>query len=140
MAEIKVTNLVKFYAICLLHDGPKHGYEIIKETGSKLDKSISPGQIYPFLKQLEEKGYIKSGKRGERDKNVYRMTNSGKLFANKMMKRFGDLIDIAIEPRLTVCAHCGCEIYKGGHKEKIRKKELAFCCCHCAESYKKGTS
>jgi DNA-binding PadR family transcriptional regulator len=136
MTEIKVSNLVKFYALCLLYEKPKHGYDIIKEASSKMNKTVSAGQIYPFLKKLEEQGYIKSKERSERDKKVYTMTSNGKTFAKKMINRFGDLIDIAIEPRLTVCAHCGCEIYKGGHKEKIKNKELGFCCCHCAKSYK----
>ena len=138
MSEIKVTNLVKFYALLLLYERPKHGYEIIKEIGDKLKKKPSPGQIYPFLRRLEEKKYIKTRKIEEREKKVYSLTGDGKKFVKKMLNKFGDLIDIAIEPRLTVCAHCGCEVYKGGHKEKIANRLLMFCCCHCAESFKKG--
>ncbi len=42
--EPKITNLVKFYTILLLSDGPKHGYEIIRHLGEKLGKKASPGQ------------------------------------------------------------------------------------------------
>jgi DNA-binding PadR family transcriptional regulator len=136
MVDIKVTNLAKFYVLCLLSEKPRHGYEIIKETGKKLNKNISSGQIYPFLKKLEELGYIESKEREERDKRVFMLTRKGKLFANKMINRFADLISVTIEPKLTVCSHCGCEIYKGGHKEIIKDKEFVFCCCHCAKSYK----
>ncbi len=138
MAELKITNLVKFYALLLLYEGPKHGYELIKEIGTKLDKRVSSGQIYPFLSKLEKSNYIESGKRGERDKKVYHLTADGRAFVKKMLTRFGGLVDIAIEPRITVCAHCGCKLLSGGYKEKIGGKELMFCCCHCAKSFKKG--
>ena len=31
MAEIKINNMVKFYTLCLLASGPKHGYDLIKD-------------------------------------------------------------------------------------------------------------
>jgi len=136
MAELKVTNLVKLYALLLLYERPKHGYELIKEIGSRLERRVSSGQIYPFLGRLEKSKYIASGKRGERDKNVYHLTDEGRVFVKRMLTRFGGLIDIAIEPRVTVCAHCGCKLLSGGYKEKIAGKDLMFCCCHCAKSFK----
>jgi len=42
---------------------------------------------------------------------------------------------VAIEPSLDVCAHCGCKIYEGGHREVIKGEELVFCCSHCAAPY-----
>ena len=54
-----------------------------------------------------------------------------------MFERFGDLIDAVIKPKLKICAHCGCEIFKGGYKEKIKGKTLKFCCIYCAKAYKK---
>lgn len=134
--EIKITNITKFYTLLLLSEKEKHGYEIIKEIRKKIGKDVSPGQIYPFLKLLEEVEYIKSGEREEREKRKYKLTKKGRLFVNKMLDRFGDLIRLSIEPKLTECAHCGCKIYEGGHKEKINKKELNFCCCHCAKSFR----
>lgn len=136
MTEIKVTNLVKFFTICLLYERPKHGYELIKEIGRKLGLKVSPGQMYPFLNKLEKNKLVKSVKARARDKKVYRLTKEGNKFAEKMLNRFGDLIDLAIEPRLSVCTHCGCKIYEGGYKEKIKGRELVFCCNHCAESFK----
>ncbi|MBS7641407.1 hypothetical protein KEJ12_07205 [Candidatus Bathyarchaeota archaeon] len=49
-------------------------------------------------------------------------------------------MSVAIEPSLEVCANCGCKVYEGGHREVINGKEMAFCCVHCAESYKYETS
>ncbi|MFQ6020645.1 MAG: PadR family transcriptional regulator [Candidatus Aenigmatarchaeota archaeon] len=136
MEKVKITNIVKFYTLLLLHSGPKHGYEIIKEIEKNLNKKTSSGQIYPFLKKLQRYKYLKVKKTGTREKKIYILTKNGKIFVKKTLNRFGDLIDIAIEPKLTVCAHCGCKIYKGGYKEVIKGKKLKFCCHHCAKSYK----
>ncbi len=136
--RIKIGSMVKFYTIILLYEGNKHGYELIKKLREKLGRNISSGQIYPFLKVLENNKIIKVEKRGERDKKIYSLTKKGKAFAENMLSRFGDLIDIAIEPKLKVCAHCGCKVYKGGYQEKIGKRYLTFCCKHCADSFKKS--
>lgn len=138
MDDIKVTNMVKFYTICMLYEGPKHGYEIIKTIGEKINKKVSPGQIYPFLAKLEKNKLVTSGKRGERDKKAYSLTPEGKKFTQDMLHRFGDLVELAIESNLTKCAHCGCEVFRGGYKEKIGNKEITFCCSHCAASSGKG--
>lgn len=137
MPEIKVTNLVKFYTLLLLYEKPKHGYDVIKGISEKIGKKVSAGEIYPFLKILQKHRYVKIEKTGKREKKVYRLTKNGRTFVKKLLNRFGDLIDIAVEPLLTKCAHCGCEVYRGGYKEVVKGKKLVFCCCHCAKSYKK---
>ena len=134
---VKVTNLVKLYIVLLLKEGPKHGYELIKELEEHLERRISASQIYPFLNELKKNKFIKVKEREERDKKVYYLTAPGKKFVKNILVRFGDLIDIAVTPKLTKCAHCGCEVYKGGHKETIEKKRLIFCCKHCAASFKR---
>ena len=136
MEEIKVTSMSKFYSLMLLCEEPRHGYKLIKTVGEKLGKKVSPGQIYPFLAKLEKTGYIKVKSSGERDKKVYALTPDGKKFCQAMLHKFGDLVELAIEPNITKCVHCGCEVYKGGHKAKINGKETMFCCKHCAATYK----
>ena len=136
MPEVKVTNMVKFYAILLLHEKPRYGYELIHNIGEKLEKKVSPGQIYPFLKKLQKNKLIAIKKEGKREKKVYALTKEGKAFSRKMIGRFGGLIEVAIEPKLYVCAHCGCKMYSNYHEEKIKGKKLRFCCCHCAKSFK----
>lgn len=137
MEEIKITNLAKFYSLMLLYESPKHGYDLIKIVGEKLGKKVSPGQVYPFLAKLEEHHFIKIKSEGERDKKVYVLTPKGQKFCKKMLHRFSDIIELAIEPNLSKCTHCGCEVYKGGYLEKINGKNLMFCCMHCAASFKK---
>ncbi len=134
------TNLTKFYTLLLLGDGPKHGYEIIKELERKLGKKPSAGQIYPLLKKMEKKGLIahKSAKVGGKEKKVYTLTKEGSKARSRLVDRFSDIISIILEPKLTKCAHCGCKVYESGHEEHIDGKKMMFCCIHCAESFKRS--
>ena len=134
MADIKINNMVKFYTLCLLATDPKHGYDLIKELQEKLGRRISASNVYPFLSILRKNKLIKFDKVGKRDKKTYYLTNEGKTFTKQMFSKFGDLINIAIQPRITTCP-CGCKIYSGGHTKKIKGKLMKFCCSHCAKNY-----
>ena len=135
MAGIKINNMVKFYILCLLANKQKHGYNLIHELREKLERKISASNVYPFLDTLRKNRLIKFDKVGKRDKKTYYLTQEGKKFTKQMFSKFGDLITISIEPRLTICP-CGCKIYSGGHAEKVRGKTMKFCCSHCAKIFK----
>ena len=135
MVNIKINNIVKFYTLCLLATGPKHGYDLIKELEKNLERKISASNVYPFLNTLRKNKLIKYDKIGKRYKKVYKLTQEGKKFAKQMFNKFGDLINIAIEPRITACP-CGCKIYAGGYTAKIKGKLMKFCCSHCAKMFK----
>lgn len=135
MVHIKITNMLKFYALCLLAQGPKHGYDLIKELQQKLERRISASNVYPFLENLRKNRLIKFDKIGKRDKKIFYLTNDGRNFTKQMFSKFGDLINVAIEPKITVCP-CGCKIYAGTYTEKIRGKLMKFCCSHCAKMYR----
>lgn len=135
MAEIKINNLLKFYALSLIASGPKHGYELIKELESKFDRKVSASNVYPFLNLLKKNKLIKFDRIGDRDRKVFHLTAEGKKFTQEMFSKFGDLIDIAIEPKITTCP-CGCRIYSGGFTKKIHGRAMKFCCSHCAEGHK----
>lgn len=137
MKEVRIDNLVKLYALLLLQGKPKHGYEIIKTIKEKIGKNASPGQIYPFLKKLQKLGYVKIRKVGTRDKKVYVLTKSGESFSKAMIERFGSMVELAVQNKLKTCAHCGCEIYSGGHREKVHGSVKYFCCTSCAKAYRK---
>lgn len=128
----------RFYILTILYEGPSHGYNIISKFRKSVGKEISPSLVYPFLQQLEEKGYVKHNVKlvGTKKKKVFELTEEGRDLCKRLFKRFSTLVSIAIEPNLEVCAHCGCKIYEGGYKEVINGKQMAFCCIHCAESYK----
>lgn len=133
------TNLTKFYIISLLHEKPRHGYEIMEELGRRVGKKPSAGQIYPLLRKMQRRGYVRvmikyvGGKR----RKIYALTSSGKNLSSEIFNRFSDLIDVAVGRKVKACSHCGCQIYKGGYKEKIKGKYVLFCCRHCARSYRK---
>jgi len=135
VADIKINNMVKFYTLCLLANEPKHGYDLIQELKEKLERKISASNVYPFLNTLRKKRLIKFDKVGKRDKKIYHLTSKGKNFTKHMFSKFGDLINIAIEPRISTCP-CGCKIYSGGYAEKIKGKTVKFCCSHCAKMFK----
>jgi len=133
-----VSDFSRVYILTILHEGPVHGYHIISKFKKIIGKEISPSLVYPFLRQLEEKGLVTHSLKpvGAKKKKVFELTAEGKKFSEQLFKRFSELIGVALEPSLEVCAHCGCKVYEGGHREKIRDTELTFCCCHCAASYK----
>jgi DNA-binding PadR family transcriptional regulator len=132
------SDFSRVYILTILHEGPVHGYEIISKFKKVIGKDVSPSLVYPFLKQLEQKNFVTHTLKsvGAKKKKVFSLTVEGKEFSEQLFKRFSELISVALEPSLEVCAHCGCKIYEGGHKETIKNKELMFCCCHCAASYK----
>jgi len=133
-----LSDFSRFYILTILYEGPAHGYNILKHFKKRIGKEVSPSLVYPFLQQLEEKGLVKHTIKpvGEKEKKVFELTREGKELCTGLFKRFANLISIAIEPSLYVCAHCGCKVYEGGYREVIHGKETTFCCVHCAHSYK----
>jgi DNA-binding PadR family transcriptional regulator len=135
-----VSDFSRVYILTILHEAPAHGYEIISKFKKVIGKDISPSLVYPFLKQLEQKKLVTYTLKpiGAKKKKVFALTAEGKEFSEQLFKRFSELISVALEPSLEVCAHCGCKVYEGGYVERIKDKELTFCCVHCAASYKQS--
>jgi len=133
-----LSDFSRFYILMILYESPAHGYSILSRFKQRLGKEVSPSLVYPFLQQLEEKGLVKHAHKpvGEKEKKVFELTKEGKKLSTGLFKRFANLVSIAIEPSLNVCAHCGCKVYEGGYREVIEGKETKFCCMHCARSYK----
>ena len=133
-----ISDFSRFYILTILYEGPAHGYQIISRFKKRVKKEVSPSLVYPFLQQLEEKGLVKHTLKpvGEKEKKVFELTKKGRELTTGLFKRFSELVSIAIEPSLFVCAHCGCKVYEGGYREIIDGKETAFCCMHCARSHK----
>jgi DNA-binding PadR family transcriptional regulator len=140
-AEINeiVSDFSRVYILTILHEGPVHGYEIISKFKRVIGKDVSPSLVYPFLKQLEQKGLVTYALKpvGAKKRKIFELTAEGKEFSEQLFKRFSELISVALEPSLEVCAHCGCKVLEGsGYTERIKDRELTFCCIHCAASYK----
>ena len=141
MAELDVDDLIsdfaRFYILTILYEGPTHGYGILRKFQSRVGKKISPGLVYPFLQRLEEKGLVDQNIEmvGEKERKVHNLTEEGTALCNRLFQRFAHLVSVAIEPSLDVCAHCGCKIYEGGHRQTVDGAAMVFCCSHCAASY-----
>jgi Fe2+ or Zn2+ uptake regulation protein len=133
-----LSDFSRFYILTILYEGPAHGYSILSRFKKRVGKEISPSLVYPFLQQLEEKGFVKHIVKsvGDKEKKVFELTKEGRELSTGLFKRFAGLVSVAIEPSLYVCAHCGCKVYEGGYREVIDGKETTFCCTHCAHSYK----
>ena len=56
--EFPLTNPTKLYTLLMLYESDMHGYEIISEFMRRLKKKLSPGQIYPLLKVMLNKGLV----------------------------------------------------------------------------------
>lgn len=132
------SDMIRSSVIMLLYEGPLHGYGIMSVVKKRLGKKISPSLIYPFLRQLEEKGLASSSLEpvGRKPKKVYNLTEEGKQLALILFKRLASLVSVALEPTLTVCAHCGAKLYEGGHEEIINGQAIMFCCVHCFHAYR----
>ncbi len=133
-----IYDFSRFYILTILYEGPAHGYSIMSRFKKRVKKDISPSLVYPFLQQLEEKGLVKHTVKpvGEKERKIFELTAAGRELSTGLFKRFAELVAIAIEPSIYVCAHCGCKVYEGGYREIIDGMEIAFCCMHCAHSYK----
>jgi len=68
---------IRLAILSLLNEGPKHGYQIMKEI-SERSKGVyraSAGSIYPTLQQLEDEGLIEASQQNGR--RVYSLTVAG---------------------------------------------------------------
>ena len=136
-----ISDFSRFYILTILYEGPVHGYKIISYFKKRVRKEISPSLVYPFLQKLEEKGLVKHTIKpvGKKERKIFELTKEGRNLCVGLFKRFAKLVSITIEPSLDVCAHCGCKVYEGSHKEIIDGKETSFCCVHCANTYNKNS-
>lgn len=69
---------VRLAILSLLAEGPKHGYQLMKEMEERSGGMYraSAGSVYPTLQQLEDEGLIESERQG--GKRVYRITEAGR--------------------------------------------------------------
>ncbi|HXZ13822.1 MAG TPA: PadR family transcriptional regulator [Candidatus Sulfotelmatobacter sp.] len=69
---------VRLALLSLLQDGPKHGYQLMKDLEARSGGlyRASAGATYPTLQQLEDEGLVESEQSEGRRK--YRLTQAGK--------------------------------------------------------------
>jgi len=135
--EIKVQSLSRFFILMLLKsEKPVTGYSILKRLYKDLHTTASPTYVYDFLKKLKDEGYIEDipTPKSKRSKG-FKLTASGGAFIERIFSRFDNLIEVAIQSKLKICASCGVKLYQDFHVDTIHGKELNFCCKHCAKAY-----
>src|SRR5713101_7256528 len=73
---------VRLAILSLLDEGPKHGYQLMKEMQERSGGlyRASAGSVYPTLQQLEDEELIESVQKEGR--KVYRLTAAGKKELN----------------------------------------------------------
>jgi DNA-binding PadR family transcriptional regulator len=72
------TGEVRLAILSLLAEGPKHGYQLMKEMAERSGGMYraSAGSVYPTLQQLEDEGLIASDRQDGR--RVYHLTDTGR--------------------------------------------------------------
>jgi len=92
------SGLIRLHVLHHAVEGPVFGLGMIEEL-ARHGYKISPGSLYPLLKGLEKKGYLKSSeeRNGKSRRRVYRATPLGRkaLAASKSKVRelFRELIE-----------------------------------------------
>ena len=71
----------------MISEGEVTGYDIIKKVGQLTGKKPSTGSVYPLLKSMEKKGWIKG--KNLQNKTLYNITNTGK----EVVESHGELKD-----------------------------------------------
>ncbi|MHB1868056.1 MAG: PadR family transcriptional regulator [Nitrososphaerales archaeon] len=85
-------GLLLHYIMYKISMKPSHGYEILQDIEEKTAGAWrpGPGSIYPMLKKLVSKGYIKSEspRRVKTSQRIYQITPKGRIHIQKIKKIF----------------------------------------------------
>lgn len=95
-------GLEKPVIIWLISEGPKHGYELIKEVKKLTGQKLKPGTLYPLLYWLEKEGFVVGEwiKKGQRKLKRYRLTEKGKALLAELRQLFSKPIKALIADML----------------------------------------
>jgi len=99
MSPVFAHGQLRLYLLTALDDGPKHGYEIIRDLEHRFGGLYSPsaGTIYPRLARLEDEGLVVREDEGR--KAVYRITAAGHT---EVEQRRGEVDDLEVDLERTV--------------------------------------
>lgn len=69
---------VRLAILSLLSEGPKHGYQLMKEMAERSGGMYraSAGSVYPTLQQMEDEGLVEAAQEGGR--RVFHLTEAGR--------------------------------------------------------------
>jgi DNA-binding PadR family transcriptional regulator len=125
---------IRLAILSLLEEGPKHGYQLMKELGERSGGTYraSAGSVYPTLQQLEDEGMVQAEMQNGR--RVYRLTAKGRRElasdpegVHRIWERAGQCEDwgrpetIAIFPWVGALVQASVRAASRGHGERVRK-------------------
>jgi DNA-binding PadR family transcriptional regulator len=132
------TDLVRCVVLMILYEKPMHGYAILEALQERLGRNVGTALVYPFLAQMSAAGYLTSRaeRTGKRRRTVYSLTRKGKRFCENVFGRLSRIVSVAVQSNIHRCSHCGSKLFEPGHVAKVGRRQLTFCCVHCARAYK----
>lgn len=91
MSPVFAHGQLRLYLLALLVDGPRHGYDLIRDLETTFDGLYSPsaGTVYPRLAKLEEEGLIERLDEGR--KSPYRITEAGRAEVAARQQELADI-------------------------------------------------
>ena len=111
-------SLSKFFVLCVLHEKPMHGYEIVQAVAKTTKGCCSPteGTVYPMLNEFEAGGYLKSHPvivQG-RERKVYTLTAKGRVAFQTAVDAWLEATDCIVASKAAAGVakrrkgHCSC--------------------------------
>ena len=93
MSPVFAHGQLRLYLLSLLDEGPRHGYEIMRDLEQRFNGLYTPsaGTVYPRLAKLEEEGLVSRGDDGR--KVTYTITDAGRAEVARRQSDLGDLED-----------------------------------------------
>ncbi len=92
LSEVKSRDIFPVLILHLIREKPEYGNSIINQIRTMTDgvMSVSPNAIYPLLRRLEEKGYVKGEweRPDTRSRRFYTITPRGEQSYAEMKERF----------------------------------------------------
>ncbi len=117
MIEIPKIPIIKNTILKFLEkNGEMTGYDLLKHCREN-EISISPGSVYPQLKNMTRDGLIESKEQGR--KKIYTLTESGKNEIETIRQESSDVLHTVGKLRLVI--NCDCDSVPGEFKYGMRE-------------------
>jgi len=94
VTERMVKSFLDLFVLDLLDDGPKHGYEIMRELKVRTGARIGAGTLYPLLYELEERKLVAGewNSPNRRSRRIYKITEPGARYKRSGFKGIDMLV------------------------------------------------
>ena len=82
MKAVDYRGALRLLILYVLRNGPRHGYEIMKELELLFGKAPGPGALYPQLRYLRQRGLVdvEESYRGSKKIKIYKLTEAGNAY------------------------------------------------------------